>query len=197
MKDLSSFKGIIFDMDGTLVDSMGRHINAWQVTCEVFGYPFDANYIHSLGGVPTLETVEMLNAKYNIQNDVEEVAGFKKRASEKLPDIPMLIPDTLAVFNHYIKSHPISVGTGSDRQHAEWLLSHHNIIDQLKVLVTADDVKNGKPHPETFLMAAEAMHVAPEDCVVFEDTEMGQRAALDAGMTCVMVKDGKIVNSLV
>ena len=125
------------------------------------------------------------------------MAGFKKRASEKLPDIPMLIPDTLAVFNHYIKSHPISVGTGSDRQHAEWLLSHHNIIDQLKVLVTADDVKNGKPHPETFLMAAEAMHVAPEDCVVFEDTEMGQRAALDAGMTCVMVKDGKIVNSLV
>ncbi len=53
MIDLSSYKAIIFDMDGTLVDSMGAHIDAWQLTCDAFGYPFDRDYQYSLGGVPT------------------------------------------------------------------------------------------------------------------------------------------------
>ena len=53
MVDLSSYKGIVFDMDGTLVDSMPAHMEAWRVTCENYGYPFDLDYMYSLGGVPT------------------------------------------------------------------------------------------------------------------------------------------------
>lgn len=196
MIDLTPFEGIIFDMDGTLVDSMGAHVEAWKLTCEAFGYPFDPDYLHRLGGVPTLQTVELMNLHFHHHADPKEVAAFKKQTFDKLAHIPTLISDTVSIFNHYVNTRPIAVGTGSDRNHAQWVLSQHDLLDQLDALVTADDVTNGKPHPETFLLAAEKMNIAPERCVVFEDTEMGQRAALDAGMQCIMVNDGKVIDTL-
>ena len=196
MVDLSRFKGIIFDMDGTLVDSMGAHVKAWKITCEEFNYPFDPEYHHSLGGVPTHKTAELMNARYNQQHNPATVAAFKKQTYDKLGHVPALINETLSVFNHYVKTHPIAVGTGADRKYAQWVLGQYNILEQLKALVTSDDVRNGKPHPETFLMAAQAMNIEPTQCVVFEDTNMGRQAAVDAGMTCIMVQDGKIIDSL-
>ena len=160
MIDLSRYEGIIFDMDGTLVDSMGVHVEAWQVTCREFGYPFDREYHHSL------------------------------------EDLPALIEDTHIIFQRYIGSKPISVGTGSDRAHATWLLSQHNLLDPLHALVTSDDVAKGKPHPDTFLLAAKKMGIAPENCVVFEDTDMGRQAAVNAGMACIMVINGQVQTGL-
>ena len=167
MIDLSNYKAIIFDMDGTLVDSMGAHIDAWQRTCKAFDYPFDRAYQHSLGGVPTIETVQLMNAKYGKNHNPSEVAVYKKQAFERLDHIPNLIQDTLEVFNHYKASMPIAVGTGSDKQHAQWVLDKHGLLSQLSALVTSDDVANGKPHPETFVRAAELMGVDPQFCVVF------------------------------
>ena len=192
MINLSNFKAIIFDMDGTLVDSMGAHIQAWKQTCDAFGYPFNHDYHYSLGGVPSVETVQLMNVKYGQSHNPAEVASFKKQAFEELNHVPELIQDTLDVFNHYKASMPIAVGTGSDKPHAEWVLNEHGLLSQLSALVTADDVENGKPHPETFIRAAELMGVAPQHCVVFEDTEMGQKAALDGGMTCFMVNNNKL-----
>ena len=193
MIDLSSYKAIIFDMDGTLVDSMGAHIDAWQLTCDAFGYPFDRDYQYSLGGVPTFETVHLMNAKYGKSHDPAEVALYKKQAFEGLDHVPRLIQDTLDVFNHYKGIMPIAVGTGSDRQHAQMVLNEHGLLAQLSALVTADDVTQGKPHPETFVRAAELMGVAPQHCVVFEDTDMGRKAAVDGGMVCFMVDNTRLI----
>ena len=192
MIDLTSFKAIIFDMDGTLVDSMAAHIDAWRITCDAFSYPFDRDFQYSLGGVPSLATVEMMNRRYGKSCSPADVAAFKKQAYEGLSHAPNLIQSTLAVFNHYKSVMPIAIGTGSDKQHAQWVLSEHGILEQLSALVTADDVVHGKPHPETFLKAAEQMGVAPKECVVFEDTEMGRQAAVDGQMACIMVVDGHI-----
>ena len=94
MVDLSRYKGIIFDMDGTLIDSMGAHMKAWEKTCEHFGYPFDLDYMYGLGGVPTMKTAELLNAKYNKQNDPQEVGQFKKNTWLAMDQTPTLIDDT-------------------------------------------------------------------------------------------------------
>ena len=192
MIDLSAFKGIIFDMDGTLVDSMAAHIEAWRLACEEFGYPFDSDFQYSLGGVPSLATVDMMNHRYGKNCSPKNVAAFKQQVYEGLSHTPTLIQSTLAVFNHYKSIMPIAIVTGSDKKHAKWVLSEHGILAHLSALVTADDVNEGKPHPETFLKAAEAMGVAPKDCVVFEDTEMGRQAAVDGGMTCILVENGHI-----
>lgn len=192
MVDLSQFRGIIFDMDGTLIDSMGGHTQAWQKTCEQYGYPFDADYMYGLGGVPTLQTVEVLNEKYGMNHDAKEVAAFKTATAEAMDVIPPLIDDTYSIFQHYRPFKKIAVGTGAERIHATALLEHHGVLANLDALVTATDVVNGKPSPDTFLSAAEQMGLKPEECVVFEDTEIGRQAATSAGMHCILVINGKV-----
>jgi beta-phosphoglucomutase family hydrolase len=195
MLDLTAYEGIVFDMDGTLIDTMGSHMQAWEMACHHYGYPFDAAYLHSLGGVPTRKTVVMLNDKYGLNHTPDEVAQFKRTAWENMGLTPGLVPETWAVFKYYRPSMKIGIGTGAERQHAIPLLTHHGILEQLDALVTATDVARGKPHPETFLTVAQKMGVAADKCIVFEDTEIGVQAATNAGMDCLLVKNGKIQQS--
>lgn len=192
MVDLSAYQGIVFDMDGTLVDSMPAHMEAWRVTCEHYGYPFDLDYMNSLGGVPTQQTVVVLNEKFGMDRNPVEVARFKRETWEDMKLEPVIIPATMAVFEHYRPTMAIGIGTGAERPHAEHLLSAHGLLARIDSLVTATDVTHGKPHPETFLTVAQQMGIEPTKCVVFEDTEIGRQAATDAGMDCIMVKNGEI-----
>ncbi len=190
--DLSAYKAIIFDMDGTLIDSMGAHMEAWKQTCESFGIPFDRDYMYGLGGVPTRKTVEILNEKHGSDHSPEDVALRKREVWETMDLIPSLIAETTEIFHHYRPKMQVAIGTGSERAHAEHLLNHHDLLNKLDAMVTASDVTHGKPHPETFLTAARLMNVKPEECVVFEDTDIGRQAAERAGMACFLVVDGKV-----
>lgn len=192
MINLTQYQAIIFDMDGTLIDSMPGHGKAWRLTCERYGYPFEATYMQSLGGVPTDQTVVLLNEKYQLNHDVAEVSAFKAAMWEQLDEAPVLIPCTLDVLHHYLPTHKIGIGTGAERGHAQKMLRQTGLLELVPTVVTASDVTLGKPHPETFLTVAAKLGVAPELCVVFEDTAIGQQAALSAGMDCVLVKDGQL-----
>ncbi|MBV1787692.1 beta-phosphoglucomutase family hydrolase [Marinobacterium sp. D7] len=191
MIDLQKYAGIVFDMDGTLVDTMEGHLESWRLTCEAYGFPFDKAYLHGLGGVPSVRTVEMLNELHGLSHDAEEVAEHKYRTWRSMKPDPQLIPETLGVFRHYRASKKIGVGTGAKRESAEIILNAVGLIDQLDALVTSSDVEQGKPHPDTFLKVAELMGVNPSDCVVFEDTEIGRQAAAAAGMDCFLFSDGE------
>jgi beta-phosphoglucomutase family hydrolase len=193
MPDLSRYKGIVFDMDGTLIDSMGAHNKAWQQTCEHYDYPFESEYIHNLGGVPTREIAGLMNEKYGFKHDVDEVTETKRQAFLKLDDSPTVIEDTYAVMQRYQNILKMGVGTGSDRNNAINVLTESGLLDRLETVVTASDVKYGKPHGETFITVAKNMGLKAEECVVFEDTEIGRQAAQNAGMDCIMVINGKIV----
>ncbi|MCH1923866.1 beta-phosphoglucomutase family hydrolase [Shewanella sp. C32] len=192
MIDLSQYRGIIFDMDGTLIDSMGSHQDAWRAVCEEYGYPWDEDYMYSLGGVPTLQTVVVLNEKYGMSHDPVEVAARKKLLWEEGDHTPKVIAETFAVFEHYRPSMKIGVGTGAERAHAVEMLTDTGILPRIDALVTASDVENGKPAPDTFLQVALQLGLQPAECVVFEDTQIGAKAAAAAGMDYVIVKDGKI-----
>lgn len=192
MLDLSAYQAIVFDMDGTLIDSMGSHGVAWRQTCERYGYPFDPVYMHSLGGVPTDQTVVLLNEKYGLSHDVQEVAQVKRELWEQLDEVPALIPATVAVLNHYRGRLKIGIGTGADRGHALKMLAQTGLLELVETVVTASDVVHGKPHPETFLTVAAQLGVAPQHCVVFEDTAIGQQAAAAAGMACILVQNGEL-----
>ncbi|MBD1388025.1 beta-phosphoglucomutase family hydrolase [Neiella sp. HB171785] len=189
---LNAYQGIIFDMDGTLVDSMPAHIEAWRRTAEIHGFPFDEKWQYSLGGVPTAKIAERINAKYGLQLDCQEVAATKRQQWALLDTSPHLIDETYQVFKSLLGKRKIAVGTGSIRSHAEHVLTDVGVIEHLDALVTACDVSEGKPHPETFVTAAESMGVAPEHCVVFEDTDIGEQAARAAGMDCIRIDFGVI-----
>ncbi|MCF2947233.1 beta-phosphoglucomutase family hydrolase [Paraglaciecola aquimarina] len=192
MLDLTGYKAIVFDMDGTLIDSMGSHVKAWQMTCEFYGMPFDEEYMYGLGGVPTPQIAILLNQKFGTDHSPEEVAAKKRDCWHSLNDVPKIIKETCEVLDFYQGKLKMGVGTGSARKHAEEALKLTGIDKKITALVTATDVTDGKPHPETFLKVAELLGVEAKDCVVFEDTEMGRQAAEAANMDCILVKNGKI-----
>ncbi|WP_158972776.1 HAD family phosphatase [Paraglaciecola sp. L3A3] len=192
MLDLTRYKAIVFDMDGTLIDSMGAHVKAWQNTCEHFGYDFDPEYMHGLGGVPTRQIAVLLNNKFSLNCDPDEVAAKKREYWTAIADTPSIIEQTCAVVDHYQGKLKMGIGTGSERQHALDVLAKTGLDKKIPVLVTASDVTNGKPHPDTFLRVAELLGVEPTECVVFEDTEIGRQAAEAANMDCILVKNGII-----
>lgn len=192
MLDLTRYKAIVFDMDGTLIDSMGAHVKAWQQTCEYFGYDFDAEYMYGLGGVPTKQIAVLLNDKFNVNHDPDEVAAKKRECWMALAHVPEVIEQTCAVVDHYQGKLKMGIGTGSARDNALDVLAKTGLDKKIPVLVTASDVTNGKPYPETFLRVAELLGVEPTECVVFEDTEIGRQAAEAANMDCILVKNGII-----
>tara|TARA_R110001583_G_scaffold85829_1_gene224896 strand:- start:77 stop:667 length:591 start_codon:yes stop_codon:yes gene_type:complete len=192
MPDLSRYKGIVFDMDGTLIDSMGSHAVAWQQACEHFGYPYDGQYIHALGGVPSRDIAKLLNEKYGQNHDLDEVAEVKRKAWLALDDDLTVIDDTFKVMQRYEGTLKMGIGTGSERDNAIRMLTRTGLLDRVETVVTSSDVTHGKPDGETFLTVAKNMGLRADECVVFEDTEIGRQAAKNAGMDCIMVIDGKI-----
>ncbi len=187
--NLERYKGLIFDMDGTLIDTMPAHIEAWRATAKFYDFPFEATWLNSLGGMPSFKIVGEINQKFGIDLIPQDVAEYKMKAFAAMDEKSDLIPDTFAVFQRFLGSKKLAIGTGSQRQSAEKLLTRVGVLDKLDAVVTATDVDNHKPHPETFLRACELIGLTPNDCVVFEDTELGKQAAHASGMDCIMVTE--------
>ncbi len=188
--DLSVYEGLIFDMDGTLIDTMPAHMKAWRSTAEHFNFQYDEQWIHSLGGMPSFKITSQVNMKYGLDLDPTLVSQFKMKVFSEIEDKGSIIDCTYSLLMEHQTDKKLAVGTGSQRVSATQLLKKNNILDKISALVTATDVEMHKPHPETFLKACEQLGLEPSQCVVFEDTELGKKAAHAANMDCIMVING-------
>lgn len=181
-------KGLIFDMDGTLLNSTPIHFKAWLAACQPYGVEFDYDYFITLTGRPVLELSKDLIATYSMPVDAEELVQKKEELVEQHLHNVEIVEAVYEVVEKYSGQLPMAVGTGASRERAMRLLSDSGLINHFEAVVTSDDVANYKPHPDTFLKAAEAIKVSPAHCLVFEDGHLGIDAAVAAGMQVIDVK---------
>ena len=181
-------KAIIFDCDGTLVDSMPAHYIAWHETMNRYGISFPEDRFYSLGGVPSDRIIEILASEQGLKLDAASVAHEKEKAF--LDKIELLVPIEAVVEivrqNRGVK--PIAVASGGFLPVILRQLQQMAMHDWFDAIVTAEDTSKHKPEPDVFLEAARRLGTAAEHCVVFEDADLGVEAARRAGMHCIDVR---------
>jgi beta-phosphoglucomutase-like phosphatase (HAD superfamily) len=181
------FKAYLFDCDGTIVDSMPLHYVAWKQALGEWNLEFPERKFYAWGGMPTVQIVETLSAEQGLQIPAEEVAHRKELLYYELLPQLQAVPEVL---EHIDLSHghiPFAVVSGGTHDSVTRSLTALGILDKFDTLVCAGDYTKPKPDAEPFLLAAERLGVAPKDCLVFEDTEMGIEAATAAGMASVKI----------
>lgn len=182
-------QALIFDLDGTLADTMPVHFMAYKIILKDFGIDFTPEIFATLAGVPAVDTIKKLNKMFGTNMNPEEIGHFKEREYEKIMYKMEPISPVVDLVKKYHGVLPMAVGTGGYKRLAWKTLEILELDQYFDILVSSEDVSHPKPHPETFLKCAERLDVLPEVCQVFEDGELGIQAAQAAGMMPTLVTD--------
>jgi beta-phosphoglucomutase-like phosphatase (HAD superfamily) len=195
--DRAKYDGYIFDCDGTLADSMPLHYRAWSETLTLkLGRPaveFTESLFYHFGGMPARQIVARLDDDFGYNLPPLETAHEKEaRFIELLPGIGP-VPEVIATLKSLGLQARVACATGGLTEIVRDTLRHVGLEvgpdHYIKHLIGSDQVKQGKPHPELFLRAAEAIGVEPKRCLVFEDARPGFQAAEAAGMDYIDVRE--------
>jgi HAD superfamily hydrolase (TIGR01549 family) len=186
---LNGFDAVVFDCDGTLVDSMPAHFDAWCDALALYGAGgvFKEDVFFAMGGRPTRDIVVELNDEYNLHLDPEAIAFAKREAFLRRLNTVTLIDEVAAFADSLRGKVPMAIASGGTRMVIEKILQAVGISDWFDEVVTADDVSEGKPAPDVFLHAARLLGVGPAKCLALEDAPAGILAARRAGMQVLAV----------
>ena len=182
-------KGLVFDCDGTLADTMPLHWRAWQVISDKYKLDFPQDRFYSLGGVPSKDILKMLAEEQGVTLD--HVAAGHEKENTYLPYLSRVQPVHAVVDiakANYGKI-PMAVASGGTQVIITQVLEHLKILHLFKAVVTSEMVRRQKPAPDIFLEAARRIGVEPQFCRAYEDTDLGLRAIRSAGMEAVDVRE--------
>src|SRR6266516_1458280 len=182
-------KGLIFDCDGTLADTMPLHWRAWQVIAKRHRLHLPEERFYALGGVPSRDILKMLSVEQGVPIDHLVVA--REREVEYLPLIAQVEPINVVVgvARENRGKLPMAVASGGTHRIIEQILEHLGIRSLFNSIVPSEDVVNQKPSPDIFLEAARRIGVPPKFCRAYEDTDLVMQAIRAAGMEAVDVRE--------
>ncbi|RLD56134.1 MAG: HAD family phosphatase [Bacteroidetes bacterium] len=187
-----NFKAVIFDLDGTLIDSMGIWLSVDKEFLTKRNIPHPKKLFNDMNtGNSFMEVAEYFKKKFKLTESIEEimnqwiqmaVARYKKNTKLKPGAFKLL---------QYLKEHQIKlgIGTSNSRYLAEIVLSSNNVLEYFDTIVDGQDVMKGKPFPDIFLKVASNLNIVPEYCIVIQDILDGIKAAKNAGMTAFAIYD--------
>jgi beta-phosphoglucomutase-like phosphatase (HAD superfamily) len=183
-------RGLIFDLDGTLADTMPYHFKGWRLACRKFGADIDTDFLRKHTGSPGWIIAEEIIRKCDLVGHVTTDQIMEEKLIEYYKDQHLVKPilPVVNIVKKYSGLLPMAVGTGGHREAVERTLEITGLRKYFDIVITANDVDNFKPHPETFLKCASLMNIEPQFIEVFEDGDLGIDAAISAGMTATDVR---------
>ena len=186
-----TIKAVLFDHDGTLVNSEGIHFSIWRDVLKSYGVDFDeTDYKDNYAGIPTPTNAVRFIQKYRISDSPEVLIGKKESATDVFlrgSTFP-LMKDVVEVLEYFYKSSiRMAVVTGAGKSGVMATLKGHKLERYFEIITSGDDVVNSKPSPDVYLHAMEQLGLSSSECVSFEDTENGVRSASAAGLECCAI----------
>lgn len=188
---LKNTKAVIFDLDGTLVDSMWMWKEIDREYLGRYGISLPDDLQGSVEGMSFSETACYFKERFQIPESLEQIKRtWNEMAWEKYEKQVPLKTGAMK-FLSLLRERKISmaIATSNSRELVEMVTKVHGIYDYFSVIVTGCDVQKGKPAPDVYLKAAEEITVRPEDCLVFEDIVQGIMAGKNAGMRVCAIED--------
>ena len=196
---MSSKKGFIFDLDGVIVDTAKYHYLAWKKLASELGIEFTLEQNELFKGVSRKRCLEILLDIGGIEANHEQFEAWMTAKNEdylaqiEKMDESEILPDVQRVLQ-YLKAKKMPIALGSASKNAIPILKKVKLLDFFDVVVDGNQVSKAKPDPEVFLIAAEKMGIAANECVVFEDAVAGLQAANQAGMISIGIGEAKVLS---
>ncbi|HBO38689.1 MAG TPA: beta-phosphoglucomutase family hydrolase [Pasteurellaceae bacterium] len=193
---IEQYDGLIFDMDGTVIDTMPSHAKAWEMVGEKLGYPLNGQVMYELGGAPVRVIAQEMMKRANMPSHfLEDVIVLKRQYGKELLQKEATLLPAAKIVKDYFGRKPLALGTGSHKAMTDLLIDKLALRSYFDTIVVAEDVTKHKPDPETFLRCAELMKVKPHNCLVFEDADFGVQAGLAGGMDVFDVRIKRIIKA--
>ncbi|MCU4164091.1 HAD family hydrolase [Carboxylicivirga caseinilyticus] len=190
-----TIKAVFFDMDGVLYDSMPNHEYTWKESFKTIGIDFPAEEAYMNEGRPGFSTIKYAFDKFlhrqATEEDIDKVYGEKTRLMKECPEAPILLgmKELLKYLNE--NGVKVFVVTGSKQPSlVDKLDAHFGVLKDN--IVSGRDVKQGKPHPEPYLIALEKSGMKKDECMVVENAPLGVESAKAAGIYTIAVNTGKL-----
>ena len=184
---------IIYDMDGLLLDTESIHERINQEVAQRYGKTFGQDTKMAIAGRPTLDSARILVDLLQLPLSPEEYLVERNKLLYPLYKTAKTLPGTVELIQH-LSNHriPQAIASSSSRHHFGMkTVSHQQWLKLFKITTLGDDpeIEQGKPAPDIFLLTAERLNADPEQCLVFEDSVAGMKAAISAGMSVVVIPD--------
>jgi beta-phosphoglucomutase len=177
----------LFDLDGTLFDTTEANIAAYSQAFQQVGLVFDETHYRQLFGLRFLEMMQQLAPEVD-EATRNKVKALKSRFYKDNLDLVRPNHGLLALLQTISEDYKTALVTTASRSNVENLLTHFNVPQPLfDVIITGEDVAHGKPHPECYQLAADALQANPAECIVFEDSDIGVAAATAAGIKVIRI----------
>jgi beta-phosphoglucomutase len=196
---VNNSKGVIFDLDGVIVDTAKYHYLAWRKLANDLGFDISETQNEELKGVSRVHSLEKILKWGNVElSEAEFESQMAAKNENYLTYIETMthediLPGVKEVID-YLYENKIPFALGSASKNARPILEKIGIYDKFVGIVDGNDVSKAKPNPEVFLIAAEKLNVQPENCIVFEDSVAGVQAANKAEMTSIGIGEKNVLN---